>query len=63
MHEPSDTPVTRPEVALTLAIPVLLLIHEPPPVPSLNGVVPLTVTVVVPLIDEGDGLTVIVSIT
>ena len=49
---PADTAVTSPVVALTVATPVLVLLHVPPAVPLLlyvavapiqRGLVPLTV--------------------
>ena len=56
---PAPTPVTRP-VPSTVAFGVLLLVHNPPPVTSLSCVVNPTHTLVVPVIDEGKGFTVIV---
>ena len=53
-------PPTVPE--LTVAIPVLLLLHVPPVVASLNPVVPPSQTVVVPLIEDGNGLIVTVLV-
>jgi hypothetical protein len=54
---PAKTPVTKPELEFTVAIAPFELDHVPPDVPSVKWVVPPTVTEVVPLIDEGNGLT------
>ena len=50
---PAVTPVTMPELLPTVAIPVLLLLQEPPVVLSLKVVVAPTHTVVVPVIAAG----------
>ena len=55
---PVETPVTRPVVALTVAIPVLLLLHVPPVLGSLSGNVKPTVTPEPPEIGPGRGFTV-----
>lgn len=56
---PDATPVTIPVVGVTVAIPVLLQVHVPPEVASLNVMVDSTQTDVFPEIDAGSGLTVI----
>ena len=56
---PPDMPVTTPEPLPTVAIVVLLLVHVPPPVASLNVVVKPTHTDVIPVIVAGRGFTVI----
>ena len=55
---PEVTPVTVPEVAPIVATPVLLLVHVPPEVASVNVVGNPTQTFVVPPIAAGFGLTV-----
>jgi len=55
---PEVTPVTVPDVAPIVATPVLLLVHVPPEVASVNVVVRPTHTFVVPPIAAGFGLTV-----
>jgi hypothetical protein len=50
--------VTRPELLPIVAMPVLLLIHVPPPVASLRVVVEPEQTLSVPLIGGGGVLTV-----
>ena len=55
---PEVTPVTMPDVAPMVATPVLLLVHVPPEVASVNVVVKPTHTFVVPPIAAGFGLTV-----
>jgi hypothetical protein len=63
---PVATPVTNPEVALTVAIAVELLDHAFVPVVALdNKVVLFTQTVVVPVISDitGNGFTVITLVT
>ena len=59
---PEDTPVTNPVVALTVATAVLVLLHVPPNVPSVNTEVWPTHIVVVPPIAPGIGLTVTVIV-
>ena len=54
---PGATPVTVPK-ASTVALAVLLLLHVPALVTSINIVVAPTHTLVTPLIDEGNGFTV-----
>ena len=56
---PDATPLTSP-LLFTVAAAVLVLLHMPPVVPSLNDVVEPTHTVAVPLIvpATGNGLTV-----
>lgn len=54
---PDATPETIPELEPTVATPVLLLVHNPPPA-SLSVVIEPAHTSAVPLIDDGDGLTV-----
>ena len=54
---PEATPVTMPEVEPTVAIPVLLLLHVPPVVPSPNVVVAPTHAEVLPVI-ASNGVTV-----
>ena len=55
---PADTPPTVPP--LTVATPVLVLLHMPPVAPSLNAVVEPAHTVAVPVMvpATGNGLTV-----
>ena len=50
MAIPEPAPVTIPEVEPTEAIPLLLLLHVPPDVPSANDVVEPTHVVVTPVI-------------
>lgn len=59
VHPPTATPVTTP-VELTVAIDVLLLLHEPPEVASVSVLVPPTVVVAIPDIGAGIGATVTV---
>lgn len=56
---PAETPVTTPVVATTVAMVVLLLVHEPPVVASDRRVVEPTHTDATPVIDAGNGFTVI----
>ena len=56
---PVATPVTIPVPATTVASPELLLVHMPPLVPSVRGMVAPIQTEVVPVIAAGDALTVI----
>lgn len=60
---PDATPVTIPEPVPTVAKPVLLLVHVPPLVASLNVVVRPAQTFTVPVIDAGNGFTVTVEVT
>jgi len=55
---PAAAPVTTPVPEITDATAELLLLHEPPPVASVNVVVDPTHTASVPPIDAGAGLTV-----
>ena len=59
MVVPPATPVTTPVPETTVATAVLLLVHEPPPA-SVSAVVNPGHTFVVPVIDDGNGLTVTV---
>jgi hypothetical protein len=60
---PAATPVTDPP-AVTVASVVLLLVHVPPVVTSVNNMLkPVHTIVVVPDIADGVGLTVIVLVT
>ena len=54
---PADTPVTTPVPGTTVATVVVLLLHVPPPT-SLKVVVDPTHTDTVPVIEDGNGLTV-----
>lgn len=54
---PAETPVTMP-VPATVAIAVLSLLQTPPVVASVKGVVAPMQTAVIPVIEEGTGLTV-----
>jgi hypothetical protein len=56
---PAATPVTMPVPEPTEAIAVLPLLHVPVPVTSLNVELAPAHAAVVPVIDEGSGLTVI----
>ena len=56
---PAKTPETTPEPEPTVAIPVLLLVHEPPPEASVNNVISPWHTYVLPAIADGSGFTVI----
>ena len=51
---PADIPVTKPVVALIVAIAVLLLLHVPPVVESNKVVVEPTHKLVVPIIADID---------
>ena len=51
-----------PELEPIVAINVLLLLHVPPPSPSLSVVVEPTHTKVFPIIDVGNGLMVTVTV-
>ena len=59
---PPDMPVITPVVEPTVAMPVLLLVHVPPPVASLSNVVRLTHTTSIPCIADGSGFTVTVVV-
>jgi hypothetical protein len=56
---PAATPLTVPVPEPTVAMPVALLLHVPPPVALARVVVRNGQTAVVPVIDAGNGLTVI----
>ena len=58
---PADTPVTRPVPAIVAAV-VLLLLHVPPMVASVSGVVEPTHTVAVPVIAGGPEVTFTVTV-
>ncbi len=60
---PAATPVAVPDVEPIVAIPVLELLHTPPEVASVSVVVLPTVTLSVPDIAAGFGLTVMVVAT
>lgn len=62
MAVPAETPVTIP-VEPTVATDVLPLLHVPPLVASLRVVTSPAQTTIVPVIDEGAGLTVILCVT
>ena len=55
---PDDTPVTSPVDKPTVAIAVLPLVHVPPPA-SLKDAVNPAQTTAVPVMDDGNGFTVI----
>ncbi len=55
---PVVTPDTTPPVDVTVATAVLLLLHVPPEVASLNVTVDPTHTFALPVIAAGNGLTV-----
>ena len=55
-------PVTMP-VALTLAVPMALLLQVPPGVASVNGVVKPEQTTCVPVMLAGNGLIVSTAVT
>ena len=55
---PAATPVATPVLETIVAIPVLLLDHDPPVVLSVSPVVSPMQTARLPLIDAGNGLTV-----
>ena len=57
-----DTPVTSPVTGSTVATPVLLLVQNPPVVPSLNLITEFTHTLDGPVIATGTGLTVTVAV-
>ena len=59
---PAATPVTTPEL-LTVAVPVLLLVHVPPVEVSVRLTVEPTHTSDVPVIADGNVLTVIGKVT
>lgn len=63
VHVPAETPVTKPDVGLIVAIDVLELLHVPPVVASVSVIVPATATVLTPPIVEGLGFTTIVLVT
>lgn len=51
---PTETPVTTPDVGLTVAIDVLLLLHVPPVVVSLSVIVDPLQTLEGPVIEAMD---------
>ena len=59
---PADTPVTTPVPEPTVALLVLLLLQVPPVVASVNAVVKPAHTLVVPVIEAGNGFTVTVIV-
>jgi len=59
---PDERPYTTPLEDPTVATPVLLLLHEPPVVTSLNAVVDSIHTLRVPPIAEGGRFTVTVDV-
>ena len=59
---PDTKPETIPVPDPTVAIEILLLLHVPPEVTSLNIVVKPVQTFVTPVIADGDELTVIIEI-
>ena len=58
---PDDTPVTMPVDEPIVAMPVLPLVHVPPPA-SLSVVVKPAQTTAVPVIEDGNGLTVTTTV-
>jgi hypothetical protein len=60
---PEDTPVTMPLPVPTVATPVVLLDHTPPPAVLLNVIVDPTQTADDPVIGAGTGLTVTTKVT
>ena len=59
---PADAPVTTPDEE-TVATPVLLLAHVPPPVASLSSVLKPWQAEAVPVIGDGNAVTVSVRVT
>ena len=59
---PAVVPVTMPELVPTVAIPVAPEVHVPPVVASLKVVVDPAHIVNVPVIDDGNGLTVTIFV-
>ena len=59
---PDDSPDNKP-VPLTVAIVIKLLLHVPPPVTSLKGIVAPAQITPLPLMTAGAGLTVKVFVT
>ena len=59
---PDNTPVIIPVEEPAVAIPVLPLVHVPPLVASLKVVVKPAQTAAVPVIDDGNGLTVTTTV-
>ena len=60
MAVPAETPVTRPDPALTVAIDVVLLVHAMPPVVGSDNVEPDPAHMVItPVIGAGSAFTVI----
>ena len=62
MDVPASTPVTTPLPDPIVAIVVALLVHEPPAEPSVKFVVNPAQTLSVPVIAEGNGLTVAIAV-
>ena len=60
--EPAATPVTTPVVEFTVAKEALLLLHVPPTVASLSVLVKPIHALAVPVMDAGNGLTVIIVV-
>jgi hypothetical protein len=60
---PTDIPVTSPDEGLMVAMPVALLLHEPPAVASVKVIVPPTATEVGPAIGATPAVTVTVLVT
>jgi hypothetical protein len=58
---PADMPLTIPVLNPIVATPVLLLVHVPPPTPSLKDRALPIHTVATPPITVGDALTVTVT--
>ena len=56
-------PLTVPEPEPTVAMPVALLLHVPPPSGSLKVVVAFTQSSRVPVIADGNGLTITYEVT
>ncbi len=59
---PAETPVTSPEVNPTVAIEVLLLVQLPPGIKLVRVIMEPAQTLPAPEIEEGVGLTSIVSV-
>ena len=59
---PDATPVITPVEEPMVAIVVTPLVHVPPPVASLRVVVKPAQTVAIPVIDDGNGLTVTITV-
>ena len=65
MAEPTATPVTIPPEGVTVATPVLLLLHVPPVTPSLSVINEPRQTLLAPVMVPAvaPGLTVIVAVS